>query len=67
MIDKIQRQIHPTIITGTKFNKHWSKALRYGNHNIGSLRLKHLGTEKMIRKRDTIHKFATLPDYSNLV
>ena len=67
MIDKIQRQIHPTIITGTGFNKHWPKALRYGNHNIGSLRLKHLGTEQMIRKIDIIHKFITLPDYSNLI
>ena len=27
MIEKIKRQIHPTIITGTKFNKHWPKAL----------------------------------------
>ena len=62
MIDKIQRQVHPTIITGTGFNKHWPKALRYGNHNIGSLRLKHLGTEQMIRNIDIIQKFATLPD-----
>ena len=67
MIEKIQRQIHPTTITGTSFNKHWPKALRYRNHNIGSLRLKHLGTEQMIRKIDIIHKFATLPDYFNLV
>ena len=67
MIDTIQQQIHPTIITRTGFNKHCPKALRCGNHNIGSLRLKHLGTEKMIRKIDIINKFITLPDYSNLM
>ena len=67
MIEKIQRQIHPSIITGTGFNKIWSKALRHDNHNIGSLSLKHLGTEKMIRKIDIMHKFITLIDYSNFI
>ena len=32
-----------------------------------SLRLKHIGTEQMIRKIDIIHKFITLYDYPNLV
>ena len=67
MIDKIQRQLHPTIINGTGFNKNWPKSLRYGNHNMGSLRLKHLDTEQMTRKIDIIHKFTTLSDYFNLV
>ena len=68
MIDNIQRQLHPIIITCTEFNKHWLKALRYGKYNTGSLKLKkHLGTEQMIQKIDIIQKFITLLDYSNLV
>ena len=67
MFEKIQQQIHPSIITGTGFNKIWSKVLRHDNHNIGSLRLKHLGTEQMIRKIDIMHKFITLLYYSNFI
>ena len=66
-IDKIQRQIHPAILTGTRFNQSWPKDLRYGNKNIGTLRLKHMGTEQMTRKIDIIHRFFTLSDYPNLV
>ena len=63
----MQRKIHPTIINGTGFNRHWPKVLRYGNQNMESLRLKNLGTEKMIHKIDIIHKFITLSYYFSLV
>ena len=50
MIDKLQRQIHSVIIVGTRCNQNWPKALRYGNHNTCTLRLKHRGTEKNDKK-----------------
>ena len=65
IINEIQKNVYPVIIAGSEFNQNWPKALIYGNHNIRTLKLKYLETEKMIRKIDIIHKFLTLSDYSN--
>ena len=46
----MQKIIEPVTISKIGFNNRWEKALRYGNHDMGSLMIPHLHLEQTIQK-----------------
>ena len=70
-IDKLQKIYETSLLQKIGFNHIWPKDLRYGNHNIGSLRIPNLYLEQFLHQLDILlrmlHNNATKTCMNNVI
>ena len=66
-INNIHDVLLPTVITSQRFNIHWPKQLRYGQHKYSDIRLLDLEVKQGIRKIQIIHNFLHHPKHRTLI
>ena len=66
-INKIQQIIHPQVIACKDFNRNWTKALRYGEHELSGIALIDLRVEQRVRKLQFMKKMLLYPKHKILI
>ena len=70
-MDKLQKIYESSLLQKLGFNHTWPKDLRYGNHNIGSLRIPNLYLEQFLHQLDILlrmlHNNATKTLMNNVI